>query len=619
MENTYKIRWSYLRKAIIPVIIAILSFQGCDIYEYDGNSDSAIVDQGGYFYLLERESNSLIMLNSQLKELKRWGLTTTIEGTSTQGITFDGTSLWISSAGTTDKIFQVDISGDSITVIKSFDAPPQGRGTVRDIAFDGNSLWAMNSGSSTYKTPATLYELNPSDGSIRSEYVLPNPEPRGLTYVTEHLNVYGNGPGAGLYFSDSEKDFVYYYRSDRPRVDTIFSAPVPVRGNYTRYIAGITHDGRHFWLVNSSDVSDILYKAMYNGVIIDQYELPYKQPGPIVWAAKDLRETPPPTIVALTPASGVIGSTVDVGIYGTGFKPGSGLTVSFGAGITVNSAVFQNTSLINTNITISSSATPGKRDVIITNADGVSAKLDTAFEVTQTLLIPYLWVADQASGQQYLYKIRLTDTTLVQEWATGDVSAAGIQGVAYDGTDIWLCSSSTTRTIFKVDVSGISMGIKHSFVVPVTGGTLRGIYYDNGSILMAVSGLNSAGYIFRLDSNTGVVTDTIQAPGAEPRGITIVGGKLYCNDTAADSVYIYDNVNKSWAGVFATPTPAGGSSTNRFATGLTHDGQSFWIANSSGDYDNIYRVTETGAILRSFDAPRKGAAQITGIVYVLSN
>ncbi|NLH61687.1 MAG: hypothetical protein GX452_09815 [Ignavibacteriales bacterium] len=618
MEKAYKIKWSFLGRVVILVVIAILGFQGCDIYEYDGNSDSVIIDQGGYFYLLERESNSLILLNSQLKELKRWGLTTTIEGTSTQGITYDGTNLWISSAGTTDKIFQIDISGDSIVVLKSFDAPPQKRGTVRDLAFDGNSLWAMNSGSSTYKTPATLYELNPSDGSIRSEYVLPNPEPRGLTYVTEHFNVYGSGPGSGLYFSDSEKDYIYYYRYDRPRVDTIFSTPVPVRGNYTRYIAGITHDGRHFWLVNSSDVSDILYKAMYNGVIIDQYELPYKQPGPIVWAPKDLRESPPPAILALTPASGVIGSVVDVDIYGTGFKPGA-VTVSFGAGITVNQIEFKNTSLINVKIEISPLATPGKRDVTVTNPDGSSAKLDTAFEVTQTLLIPYLWVADQASGQTYLYKIRLTDTTVVQEWATEDVSSAGIQGVAYDGTDIWLCASSTIRTIYKVDVSGISIGVKSSFAVPVTGGTLRGIFYDNGTILMAVSSLNSAGYIFRLNANTGAIIDTIQAPGAEPRGITLVAGQLYCNDTAADSVYIYNSVNKSWTGIFATPTPAGGSTSNRFATGLTHDGQSFWIANSSGDYDHIYRVSETGVVLRSFEAPRKGAAQITGIVYVLSN
>jgi len=616
MEKRNKL---FLIASLIGLLILTVNFQGCDIYEYDGNADSSIIEKGGYFYLLERESNSLIMLDYQLRELKRWGLTTAIEGTSTQGITFDGNYLWISSAGTTDKIFQVDISGDSIAVLKSFDAPPQKRGTIRDISFDGNSLWALNSGSSTYKTPGTLYELNPADGIVRAEYILPNPEPRGLTYVPAYVDVYGSGINAGLYFSDTEKDYVYCFRYDRPYFDTSFSTPVPPRGDFTRYIVGITYDGNHFWLVNSSDVSDILYKTTASGVVLDEFQLPYSQPGPIVWSNKDLRKGNPPSILAISPVSGVIGTSVDVEIYGIGFKPSSGLSVSMGEGITVNLVSFINTSQLNVSINIAQDAVPGKRDVVVTYPDGQTAKKDSAFTITQTLLTPYLWVADQASGQRNLYKIRLTDTTVVQEWATSDISSDGVQGVGFDGTDIWIVTSGTSRSIYKIDVSGASLGVKSSFPIPVVGGTLRGISFEGGFLWVAVSGLNNSGYVFKLNSSNGAVLDTIQTPGSEVRGITFVSGSLYCNDTSLDSVYSYNSGNKQWTGIFPTPTPPGGTSSNRFATGLTTDGQGFWIANSTGDYDQLFKVSETGVVIRSFDAPGKGVAQITGIVYTLSN
>lgn len=614
-----KISELYIGRKLQLFALLILLLQGCNIYEYDGDESALINQKSGFFYMLERSSNSLIMMDAQLRELKRWNLTSAIEGTSTQGITFDGEFLWISSAGTTDKIFQVDATGDSLVVIKSFDAPPQKRGTVRDITWSENSLWALNSGSSTYTTPATLYELNPLDGSIKSERVIPSPEPRGLTYVQGYTNVYNSGIGNGIFYSDVDKDYIYYYRNDIPYFDTLFSTPVPPRGNFTRYIVGITHDGDHFWLVNSSDVSDILYKVTHTGMVKDQFNLPYSQPGPIVWSSKDVRKGLPPTIVALSPNTGLVGTTMDVEVYGTGFKPGAGMTADFGSGINVNSVNFILVTQLRINISINADALPGKREVTITNPDGMIAKLDSAFEVTQTQLIPYLWVTDQASGQRYLYKIRLTDTTIVQEWETGDVTSDGIQGLAYDGSDLWMVSSGTSRTVFKVDVSGVGLGIKTSFAAPIVGGTIRGMTYENNYLWIAASGVGGAGYIFKVDPSTGSTVDTVQTPGAEVRGVTFVSGIMYCNDITIDSVFAFNFTNRSWTSVFATPTPPGGTTSNRFATGLTHDGQNFWIANSTGDFDMIFNVSATGNVLRYFDAPRKGVAQITGIVFTLLN
>jgi hypothetical protein len=604
---------------IIGLPIVFLLIQGCNILDYDGDEKSLLNPKGGYFYMLERSSNSLIMMDAQLRELKRWELTSTIEGTSTQGITFDGQFLWISSSGSMDKIFKVDASGDTLVVIKSIDAPPQKQGVVRDIAWDGNSLWVLNSGSSTYKNPATLYELNPVDGSIRSETVVPSPEPRALSFVNSYTDVYNRGPIQGLYYSDVDEDYIYSYRYDRPFFDTLYSTPTPPRGTSTRYIVGLTHDGANFWLVNSSDVSDILYKISYNGKVLDQFALPYSEPGPIVWSDVDIRKGSPPVIYSISPNTGLIGSTLDVEVYGNWFKPGAKLSADFGVGITTNSVNFISNTQLRVNITISANTSPGKRDVVIINPDGVQARLDSAFEVTQTLLTPYLWVADQALGQRYLYKIRLTDTTVVQEWPTTDITNDGMQGVAYDGTDIWLCASGSSRTIYKVDVSGSALGLQSSFPAPVVGGTLRGMTFENNYLWLAVSKLNSAGYIFKIDPLSGAAVDTIQTPGDEVRGIIFVSGQLYCNDIAIDSVFSYNNLTKTWTSQFVTPTPIGGTTSNRYATGLAHDGQSFWIANSNLNFDQIFNVSSTGTILRYFDAPRKGTAQITGIVYTLLN
>ena len=284
------------------------------------------------------------------------------------------------------------------------------------------------------------------------------PEPRALSYITGYLNVYGSGLEAGLYFTDTDKDYVYRYRMDRPYFDTLFSTPIPPRGLFTRYSARLTFDRTKFWIINSSDVSDILYKTSLFGIVEESFQLPYSDPGPIVWADVDVRKGISPSILALLPVSAKRGATIDVDIFGGGFKPGTGTTADFGTGIQINSVSFVLQTQLRINITIAIDAPLGKRNVKITNPNGQSAKLDSAFEVTQTSsTTPYLWIADQTLGppsQRYLYKIKLTDTTVVQEWKTSDVTADGVQGIAFDGTNFWLCASGTARSLFKIDVSG---------------------------------------------------------------------------------------------------------------------------------------------------------------------
>ncbi len=88
-----------------------------------------------------------------------------------------------------------------------------------------------------------------------------------------------------------------------------------------------------------------------------------------------------PTVTSTSPSSrGQGASSQTVAIKGSGFA--SGATSGFGSGITVNSTTFKSSTELTANITIESGATVGVRAVTVTNADGGSGSLATAFTVT---------------------------------------------------------------------------------------------------------------------------------------------------------------------------------------------------------------------------------------------
>ncbi|HSQ74260.1 MAG TPA: hypothetical protein VLT13_01805, partial [Bacteroidota bacterium] len=349
--------------AIGLTILAVLIVTGCEMMGPDGSSDDRVGPANGYFYLVDRGAARLLMMYERLTTLRSWDLFEVMGDSSFQGITCDGKYLWLSFAGATDRIAQVDASGDHLVVLNSFPAPPAARGTIRDLAWDGANLWAINSGSTTYATPPTLYKLNSADGSILAEYQIPSPEPRGLTYAEGFSGTYGAGSERGLYYTDVTKDMVYLFRTERPQFDTAFHAPVPPRGIYGVYPVGIANDGLFFWLVNSSGFSDNLFKLSYAGKEEMRIDLPIQQPGPVVWTTADVRIGTPPRLIALSPSAGTRGTSVAVDLFGEGFRPGAGLAVDFGAGITVDSLAYVSQSKLASRISISPQATSGKRTV----------------------------------------------------------------------------------------------------------------------------------------------------------------------------------------------------------------------------------------------------------------
>jgi len=92
---------------------------------------------------------------------------------------------------------------------------------------------------------------------------------------------------------------------------------------------------------------------------------------------------PPPTITSVNPASAYAGSTASVAITGTNLTGAT--TVNFGSGITTTGFTADNSTQISANITISSGATPGTRDVSVTTPGG-TANLSDGFSVLQVAI-----------------------------------------------------------------------------------------------------------------------------------------------------------------------------------------------------------------------------------------
>ena len=96
---------------------------------------------------------------------------------------------------------------------------------------------------------------------------------------------------------------------------------------------------------------------------------------------KGRSSAPPPSVTSVNSNSGAQGQSLpSVIITGSSFQ--SGATCSFGAGITVNSCTFNSATQLTANITISSTATVGTRNVTVTNPDSQTGILTNGFTVT---------------------------------------------------------------------------------------------------------------------------------------------------------------------------------------------------------------------------------------------
>jgi len=603
------------------VITLLFGITACNVFGPDGTQNDTITDTPGFFYMMDRANLNLYQLDGQMRQLNVWNLSDLVDGSLVQGITFDGTNVWISASGTARALIKLDLAGDEPVEIQRVPAPPNGAGTVRDIAFDGTHLWAANSGSVSLNTPPRLYKLNPETGAIIAEFDMPSTEIRGVTHVPVNGDQYGRGAAPGIYLGDRELNKFWNFRFDRPVFTDAFPAPVPPTGEFTIFPSGITYEilkngAIRFWTVNSSLSTNYLFQLDRTGKVENKFELnQYTSPGPIVFVNADVTIPPAPELSTVSPNRGLIGTQLDIDVTGIGFRDGAGLSLDFGSDISVTNLQFVSSGQLSATIEISPTAAIGLRSVTLTNPDGQSSTLNNAFEVTATPpLFGFLYVLDFDSN--WLYKIREADGSLVQEWDTGELAPArSPQGLAFDGTNLWLASAGSDRALIQFEIDGNELNEIRRISAPYPNGTgtVRDIVYHNGSLWGLNSGDNK---LYQIDIDTGDIVDEFDTPGTETRGVTFVNDVIHVVDRDLGRVYSWNSTAGEWVIEFQVPIPAGTAETNRYPIGIDFDGTNFWITNSRFSADFILQVSPSGELLRTINSPRIGPDILTGIVYV---
>lgn len=603
-----------IRRSVLTatLCLALAFLAGCELFVADGDTDTGINARGGYFYLLDNESARLLMLDRNMNAVRTWPYSDFTAESYVQGLTFDGDALWVSVAGADDSIRQLDLAdGDAITVTRTLAAPPAGAGTVRDIAWDGSFLWVLNGGSVTYSTPPELFKIDPFDGTILTRLALPTAEPRALCYVGANTDVYGAGAREGLYYTDKDEDLVYVYDTARFLFRDGFPAPVGPRGANYVYPLGIFFDGAQFWTTNSSGEADYIFNLDYAGQQIQLIEPPYEQPGAIVWVDRNLAVASAPVVQQASPNTGGPGAHKTLAVRGLGFR--TGLTADFGVGVTVDSLTYVGPSEFKAYITVAGDADIGPRNITVTNPDGQQGIGVGLFSVVEfDPSTGYLWVLDAVNGLLHRYSIN--EARYVATYDASLVAPGGsVQGLAFDGTSLWLSAAGTDDIVAKIDTTGGDLSVLQSFTAPPGAtGTVRDMAFDGTHLWIPNSGSDE---IYRVDPANGAIVETIPTPSGESRGATWADGRLYCNDKDTDEVYVWDPDASSWSVAFPSPNPPGGDASNRYPTGLTWDGYSFWQANSTGDFDYMLQVAPDGTLLGSVEVPDRGTAQPTGLVF----
>ena len=611
-----------LYSAIYMLLFLLAMSWGCDPFNHDGITTPDLISQKGYFYILDRGQDMLVMLDAGMHELKRWSLRTIAPDTlALQGITFAGKNVWVALSGNEKFIAQLDATADTLAVLQKIPVPPvvggATQGTVRGVAYDGQYMWAVNSGSPTNTLPSTLFKINMTTDSVIASYPMPAAAPRGITYANIPLDAYGKGPSTGLYYLDNTTKMIYYFNNKVPFFDTLCAAPVPPAGTTYDQTLGITNDGTFFYTLSYSDIAAYLFKVSYLGTTQFSYKLPYQYPVAVVWANYDIRYIAPPSISTISPATGAVKTSESVTITGADFRKGTGLSLSLGQGIIVDTLNYLSPTSLYAHLVIDSAAVLGKRNVVVTNPDGRTGSGDSLFTVTAAPVTEYLFLIDNVYDS--LFQIRIQDSVIVHSWGTKSVSASHPHGLAYDGANLWMAFNGTDYRIYKIDMTGATLAGSNSFSCPAAVGTVQGLTYDNGYLwlLQTPPAAPSRGLIYKLDPVTGAVTDTITAPGVlGGRGLCFANGWLYCNDRDSAKIYRCNPTAKQWSLAFLSPPPPAGTTA---ATGMHWNGSTFWIANSGGTNsasDVLINVSLGGNILRYVTAPYPGPAKPQGIVYI---
>jgi Quinohemoprotein amine dehydrogenase, alpha subunit domain III/IPT/TIG domain len=249
---------------------------------------------------------------------------------------------------------------------------------------------------------------------------------------------------------------------------------------------------------------------------------------------------PAPTLTAITPNSGVQGTTVSVTLTGTNFTAGSNVVIS-GTGVTQFGATFSPTS-ITTNFVIAANATLGARTVTVGTSGGTSAGV--TFTVVAKPTTPTLTSISPITGTRgNTVAVTLTGTNFSAAGLAVNLSrtfGTGATGVTV--TNLTFVNSTTVTANFVIDANA-----------PL----VFGVMLVNVSVTTA--GGTTGNQIFTV-TNPALATLTSISPTSGARGTTVAVTFTGTNFTTAGS-----SINISGQGATAatqiTPTITSATST----------------------------------------------------------
>lgn len=160
---------------------------------------------------------------------------------------------------------------------------------------------------------------------------------------------------------------------------------------------------------------------------------------------------------------------------------------------------------------------------------------------------------------------------------------ARVNGVTYDGRNVWLASGDKLHTIDPASGEPI-----RSIDVPSHAGTA----FD-GTHLYQLAG----DQIYKVDPETGRVVNTIPAPSKDgSAGLAWAEGTLWVGQYRERKIY---EIDPETGAIKRT------IESNRFVTGVTWVDGELWHATWENDESDVRRVDpRTGAVLETIDMPR---------------
>ncbi len=342
---------------------------------------------------------------------------------------------------------------------------------------------------------------------------------------------------------------------------------------------------------------------------------------------------PPPeeelSITSVSPSQVGPGYSGTFTIEGTGFKSGANVFIC-GGDITISSVNVVSSGEISLNLTVSSSASSGLRDVTVTNPDGESYTLSSGLIISNKPTITNLAPNSLHQGRQN-EDIVITGTN----FQTGAVVSFSGTGITINSTTV----NSSTQITVNISISyGASLGTRNVVVTNPDGGsfTLTGgfsitkgnyvyvanLFDDNATIIdtsdnTVVSTIslgdspahgevtpdNSYAYIPNINTHTvsviSTATNTIVATinvGDSPEFLTVHpnGNYVYVSNTGDGTISVIDTSTNTVVNTVNTSNPA--DPTDQ-PMGLDVSGGKLYVALASDNQVKVFTISGSNLTL----------------------